>query len=94
MMCVLMVLLIVLQLLNHFVFISVYGDVVDEVNVDEFYDLYINYKLTSTLQEKDHLEDIQLIEEAVKNLKFRKAAGHDGILTEHVVHSHPAIMNE
>jgi len=60
---------------------SVYGDAVDEVNVDKFYDLYINYKLTSTLQEKDHLVDIQLIKEAVKNLKFHKAVGHDGIVT-------------
>jgi len=25
-------------------------------------------------------------------LKFHKAAGHDGLVTEHIFHSHPAIM--
>ena len=34
----------------------------------------------------------QTVERAVKLLKMNKAAGHDGIVSEHIIHSHPALM--
>ena len=36
--------------------------------------------------------DIETVELAIKSLKLNKAAGHDGIVPEHIVHSHPALV--
>ena len=35
---------------------------------------------------------IETVELAIKSLKLNKAAGHDGIVSEHIVHSHPALV--
>ena len=36
--------------------------------------------------------DIELIEKCVKLLKPSKAAGHDGLVSEHIFNSHPSIF--
>ena len=35
---------------------------------------------------------IETVELAIKSLKLNKAAGHDEIVSEHIVHSHPALI--
>jgi hypothetical protein len=35
---------------------------------------------------------IETVELAIKSLKLNKAAGHDGIVSEHIMHSHPALV--
>ena len=36
--------------------------------------------------------DIETIEECIKSLKCNKAAGHDGVRAEHILHAHPAVV--
>ena len=35
--------------------------------------------------------DIESIEKCIAGLKLNKAAGHDGIFSEHIINSHPSI---
>ena len=35
---------------------------------------------------------IELVEQCIKELSCNKAAGHDGLVAEHVIHSHPSIV--
>ena len=36
--------------------------------------------------------NIEIIERCIKGLKLNKAAGYDGIVTEHIIHSHPSLV--
>ena len=35
---------------------------------------------------------VELVEQCIKELSWNKAAGHDGLIAELVIHSHPSIV--
>ena len=56
--------------------------------VDEYNDLQSTLRPLSD----DTQVDIDSIEQSIRLLKLSKAAGHDGLTAEHIVHSHPSIV--
>lgn len=71
----------------------------DSKAVDEFKSIYCNtYNKDALDRDKSedlfvgNLIDVECIERCVKLLKLNKAAGHDELVAEHVIHSHPAII--
>jgi len=79
-------------------FSAIYNDPENDLGFVKFKQLCNEYKVRN-IDDKDNPNnsvadklDIKTVEQVVKLLKMNKAAGHDGIVSEHVVHSHPALL--
>ena len=59
---------------------------------NEFYSLYEEYIAQSADHRKLYI-DVELIDRCIRRMKLRKAAGHDGIEVEHLLHAHPILIN-
>lgn len=62
--------------------------------VSEFEQLYNKMSSNKSLVNENCLPnvDVESIEKCISELKANKAAGHDGIVAEHIINSHPAIV--
>ena len=63
----------------------------DNSTTKHFQELYINYARNQANLNRYAL-CIDDVEAAIKTLKLNKAAGHDGLVSEHIFHSHPALV--
>ncbi len=64
----------------------------NDVNSDRFEQLNVDANVCTNNDDNNFAFDLEIIEQAVSSLKMNKAAGHDGIVGEHIVHSHPALL--
>jgi len=72
---------------------DIYSDSSDLVVVDEFKQQYSELKSDNSNDNANNFSfDLDMIEQSVKLLKLNKAAGHDGIVSEHIIHGHPALL--
>jgi len=63
--------------------------VVDDTSFGTIYEEYVK---SHTSDKGASIIDINITEAAVKSLKANKAASFDSIVSEHVSHSHPALI--
>ena len=61
----------------------------DECKVTEYNKLRLHYVGDN---KTDISVTVQDVEHAINQLKFRKAVGIDGFVSEHILHSHPCII--
>ena len=64
----------------------------DQVTNWESYDLAHTHTHTHTHRDFDNVFSIEAIDRCLQKVKFGKAAGPDGLSTEHLVHAHPALI--
>jgi len=70
---------------------------VGQPNTVDADDRYVNQIADYLQSHKNHSAtvspiDLAFIDDAVRNLPLRKAAGHDGIQNEHIIHAGPQLL--